>query len=212
MIIQKMIQIIWNKYVEITEIWKTSYTGFQFNLKHKTIKTVYNNSEMCRTIIDYRNFLLEKFETIKEINFLSNTNVLSDFTCRIKNLNSIDQKLTGYVNSSVHGFGEVPTIKCFNDLFGMRYIYDDNENVSLKTLQEAVNNLDLTQNIKVIDSSKEAGYKAIHLYFKYDNQNFPWELQFWNRKDEQNNKENHERYKQQYTVREIEYKTEDRKI
>lgn len=212
MVIQDLIQEIWSVYVKISELWKTNYQGLQFNLRNTTIKKVYDNSEMCRTIIDYRNFVLENFELIKEIKYLKDEQYSLNFECRIKNLNSIDQKLTGYVETDLHEHGEVATNKCFNDLLGMRYIYPDSEKVTISQIEDIVSNLGLASNIKIIDSNKIEGYKAIHVYFRLDNFSFPWELQFWNEIDEQSNKENHEIHKQKYKTREIEYKTEDNKL
>ena len=51
--------------------------------------------------------------------------------------------------------------------------------------------------MKCIDSSKKA-YKATHIYFKQDNWNFQWELQIWNKENEINNINSHEKYKQGY--------------
>lgn len=51
--------------------------------------------------------------------------------------------------------------------------------------------------LKCINSSKQE-YKATHIYFKKNNYNFQWELQIWNKKDEINNINSHEKYKQEY--------------
>ena len=53
-------------------------------------------------------------------------------------------------------------------------------------------------NLKCIDSSKEVGYTATHIYFQNDNYSFPWELQVWDKSHEKSNIESHERYKQEY--------------
>jgi hypothetical protein len=41
-------------------------------------------------------------------------------------------------------------------------------------------------------------YIATHVYFKKDNFSFPWELQIWNKKDEEENILSHKMYKQHY--------------
>ena len=41
-------------------------------------------------------------------------------------------------------------------------------------------------------------YKATHIYFRQGNFNFQWELQIWNKEDEINNINSHEKYKQDY--------------
>lgn len=58
---------------------------------------------------------------------------------------------------------------------------------------------------RCIDSSK-GEYKATHIYFKLDNYSFPWELQVWNRHDENSNLISHKKYKQEYTLWEKENK------
>lgn len=211
MFLNELINDIWLKYVEITKLWKTKDINLCFNLKKVSIKKVSNNSEMYKTIIDYRNFIFENFELIKQLKYLKEEQYSANFLCRTKNLNSIDAKLIGYIESEIHNYGEVPTIKCFNDLLGFRYIYHKDENITISNLLLIVEKLGLSDNIKVIDSDKADGYKAIHIYFRYDNYSFPWELQFWNEINAQNNKDNHEKYKQKYVTREIEYKTEENK-
>lgn len=211
MILNELINDIWFKYVDITRLWKSQHLNSNFNLKKVSIKKVSNDGEMYKTIIDYRNFIFENFELIKQLKYLKEERYLSNFSCRTKNLNSIDAKLIGYIESEIHNYGEVPTIKCFNDLLGFRYIYPKDENITIPNLLVIIKDLGLKDNIKVIDSDKIDGYKAIHIYFKYDNYSFPWELQLWKEADAQNNKENHEKYKQKYVTREIEYKTEENK-
>lgn len=44
------------------------------------------------------------------------------------------------------------------------------------------------------------------VYFKEDNFSFQWELQVWNKEDEENNINSHKKYKQDYTKWEIENK------
>ena len=52
--------------------------------------------------------------------------------------------------------------------------------------------------LKCIDSSKDVGYIATHIYFKKDNYSFPWELQIWDKTHENSNIMLHEQYKQDY--------------
>ena len=59
--------------------------------------------------------------------------------------------------------------------------------------------------LKCINSSKDE-YNATHIYFKKDNYTFQWELQVWNKVDEANNINSHERYKQDYVKWENENK------
>lgn len=212
MFLNELIDDIWLMYVDITKLWQNKRKNLCFNLKKVTIKIVSNDSDKYETIIGYRNFLIENFEQIQGIKYLSEERYAPFIACRTKNLNSIDDKLSEYRNTELHQYGEVPTIKCFNDLLGFRYIYPKDENITILDLQSIVQELGLSDKIKVINSDKEDGYKAIHIYFRYDNYSFPWELQFWNEIDAQNNRENHEIRKQRYKTREIDYKKENKKI
>ncbi|UXV35111.1 hypothetical protein MUA90_00765 [Staphylococcus sp. IVB6181] len=58
--------------------------------------------------------------------------------------------------------------------------------------------LDKTLNIKTTYNDKN-GYKAVHIYLRGENNKcFPWEIQIWNSKDEESNRESHSKYKQDY--------------
>ena len=86
-----------------------------------------------------------------------------------------------FINILIIIIMEEPINKCFNDLFGVRIIFnydfsfDDINNVFEKIKS------DYDINLKCIDSSKK-DYVATHIYFKIDNYNFPWELQIWSKK------------------------------
>ena len=100
--------------------------------------------------------------------------------------------------------GEIPINKCLNDIYGVRIILE--ENVEYNRIQKFIK--DNFLNLKCIDASKEQ-YKAIHIYFKKDNYSFPWELQIWNKSEEQSNKISHKNYKQEYTKWEQQIKKEE---
>lgn len=105
--------------------------------------------------------------------------------------NSIEFKIENYIKN--HEDGKIPINKCFNDLFGIRIIC--NEELSFDKIVKLINNK--YSNLKCIDSSKNE-YKATHIYFKKDNFTFQWELQVWNKTDEIRNINSHEKYKQDY--------------
>ena len=121
---------------------------------------------------------------------------------RVKAQNSIEYKIENYICS--HEGGKIPIKKCFNDLFGVRVIInDDFEHSDIKKYVDQ-NNL----GYKCIDSSKNM-YKATHIYFERGNFFFSWELQIWNKKDEETNYKSHKEYKQEYTKWENESKGGD---
>lgn len=211
--ISNIISRIWKLYVDITQDWNKRYSGERFNKKQNTIKKVHTNIKMYEEIVNYRNFLIKNSVKISELNSLINTDSLSNFECRIKNLNSVDSKKDNYINSKEHEYGEIPINKCFNDLLGFRYIYSNTEVITKKSIEEAIDKLALSKFIKVIDSSKpKFGYKALHIYLKLDNLSFPWEIQVWNKDDEPGNRISHKKYKQGYTTYEDDYKTDEEKL
>lgn len=93
-------------------------------------------------------------------------------------------------------FGKVPVNKCFNDLFGVRIIleYPMSFSAILSFVEDAYHG-----KYKCIDSSN-LDYKAVHVYFKENNDFFQWELQVWNRCDVSANLSSHKKYKQRYTT------------
>ena len=115
----------------------------------------------------------------------------SKVNIRTKAKNSIEYKIKNYIEN--HENGKVSINKCFNDLFGIRIICE--KELSYRKISDFINNK--YSDLKCIDSSKK-DYRATHIYFKKNNFSFQWELQVWNKVDEINNIESHEKYKQDY--------------
>ncbi len=103
-------------------------------------------------------------------------------TARVKAQNSIEFKIQNY-KTERHEFGKIPINKCINDLFGIRIFLREP-----LTFDEVYSFIEDTypNRYRCIDSSK-FDYKAVHLYFKENNQSFPWELQIWNMCDMDSN-------------------------
>lgn len=145
---------------------------------------------MLDNIVNYREFLnqnnIQLMMDFKKFNSANAT-----INIRTKAKNSIEFKIENYIKN--HEDGKIPINKCFNDLFGIRIIC--NEELSFDKVFKLVNNK--YSNLKCIDSSKNE-YKATHIYFKKDNFTFQWELQVWNKTDERRNINSHEKYKQDY--------------
>lgn len=215
MTIRDLIYKIWLTHVELSSLWKEKNKDSLFNQKKTTVANAFVRKEIYEQITEYRNFINLQFESSildEIIKDLKTNNLCKSFESRIKNLNSIDNKLTIYTNTQLHEYGKGPINKCFNDLLGMRFVCPKENNLSIEQLNLIIEDLKLTDKIKIIDSSKPDGYNAIHLYFKLDNYSFLWELQFWNEENYQTNKDNHEKYKQQYITREEEYKDENNNL
>jgi len=75
--------------------------------------------------------------------------------------NSIEYKLNNYIKN--HNEGEEPINKCFNDIFGIRIVLENN--IKYDEIKEFVDNK--YDYLKCIDSSK-GDYVATHIYFKSD--------------------------------------------
>lgn len=172
----------------ISDCW-AKYSGApKINLAKKLVIDVVDlkrNPELMTTILQYRAYL---FEIVTE---LSLHLAERGFDSRIKNQNSIENKLQTYTKKKEKG--KIPLYKCLNDLYGARFL------ASGFTIDEVYRHVkESYPHLRVMDATKDE-YKAVHVYFQGGNYNFPWELQVWRAEDEQANKESHRKYKQEYT-------------
>lgn len=194
----RLIDFIEIEYKMFCEKWQSNENYLRINLKNNLVCDLIENEEIMNTIFSYREFINENnIQLIMDFKEFNSEN--SKVNIRAKTRNSIEYKIKNYTLN--HEFGKVPIEKCLNDLFGIRIIcknkitYDE-----IKQLIDVRNT-----KLKCIDSTKQ-DYKATHIYFKYDNFNFQWELQVWNQEDEINNINSHEKYKQDYVKWEKENK------
>ena len=188
--LEKLIKFIQTEYIEFNKKWQNSDYYTKINLKNNLISDLTENEEILNAVFNYREFINE-----------NNIKLLMDFkqfntenakvNIRTKAKNSIEYKIKNYIEN--HENGKVPINKCLNDLFGIRIICTKKiKNEQIKQLVKLK-----FKHLKCIDSSKQ-DYKATHIYFRQDNFNFQWELQIWNKEDEMNNINSHEKYKQDY--------------
>lgn len=177
----------------------------------ETSPYVYNQAKarICDISLD-KDFYVKVFTDIREYSDFMNqkansytiklTSLPQIKQARVKNINSINQKYSNYLKKRVNGEkGTISINKCFNDLYGLRIITD--ERLSLEEVEQILNNSNC-KNCKCIDSSKN-GYRAIHIYYKIDNNHYQWELQIWAKEDEDSNYQSHKLHKQEYTKWEI---------
>lgn len=168
---------------------KKSEEYVRYNYRAREVIDINSDEKLQETIFNYRKFLVDNdvdiFDT--EDDYVVNS--------RIKNIDSIYDKINKY--TYYHNNGKEPINKCFNDLFGVRIIF--NEIFSFNEIYSIFNKIknDYDINLKCIDSSKKE-YIATHIYFRVDNYNFPWELQIWSIDNAQNNIKLHAKYKQEY--------------
>lgn len=195
--LKALIDYIETVYTSITDVWNAS-SDSKVNLKKTYVSDISSDSAIYAAISEYVRLLnAYSAEVSLQLSSVCNCQV----TARVKAQNSIEFKIYNY-KSARHGYGKVPISKCFNDLFGIRIILSPAQSFS-----EIMSFVERTYSgkYKCIDSSKN-DYRAVHLYFKKDNQSFQWELQIWNDLDKDRNFISHKQYKQEYTSWEKEAK------
>lgn len=196
--LEKLINFIQKEYMEFNEKWQKSNYYSKINFKKNLICDLLSNEVLLETIFNYREFINENNIQLL-IDFKQFNSEISKVNIRAKTKNSIEYKIKNYNEN--HENGKIPIEKCLNDLFGIRIICTERlEHSEILNFIEAKH-----KNLKCIDSSKK-DYRATHIYFKQDNFNFQWELQVWNKDDEINNINSHEKYKQDYVKWEKENK------
>ena len=188
--LESLISFIQTEYIQFNKSWQNSNYYTKINLKNNLIVDLSENEEMLNTVFSYREFINENnIQLLMDFKKFNTQN--AKINIRTKAKNSIEYKIKNYIEN--HEDGKVPINKCLNDLFGIRIICTEPiENVQIVELVKFN-----FKNLKCIDSSKQ-DYKATHIYFRQDNFNFQWELQVWNKENEINNINSHEKYKQDY--------------
>ena len=188
--LENLINFIQTEYIQLTNKWERSNYYTKINLKNNQVCDLLENKLILDTIVNYREFINQNnIQLLMDFKKFNTENATVNI--RTKARNSIEFKIENYIKN--HENGKVPISKCFNDLFGIRIIC----NIEL-SFNEILNLVDTKySNLKCINSTK-GEYKATHIYFRKDNYSFQWELQVWNKIDEQNNINSHERYKQDY--------------
>lgn len=195
--LKDLIDYIQSVYTEVTHEWLEG-AHVRTNLKKSQVSDIDIDGAIYKNIMEYVWLLNEKSACITlQLSFVCDCRV----TARVKAQNSIEYKIQNY-KTARHEFGRIPINKCVNDLFGVRIILDFP--LTFEAIQTFVENT-YQDKYKCINSSK-LDYKAVHLYFKENNESFPWELQIWNRCDVERNFKSHKRYKQEYTTWEKESK------
>lgn len=195
--LKDLIDYIQTVYTEITNEWLHSERA-KINLKKSQVSDIDADGTIYKSIMEYVQLLNERSAGIT----LQLSSVCScQITARVKAQNSIEYKIQNY-KTDRHELGKIPINKCINDLFGVRIIVEPP-----LTFEDILAFVEETYQGKYrcIDSSK-LDYKAVHLYFRENNQSFPWELQIWNRCDVESNFASHKKYKQEYTTWEKESK------
>ena len=196
--LDKLINFIQTEYIQLTKKWEESDYYTKINLKDNLVCDLLENQLLLDTIVNYREFINQNnIQLLMDFKKFNNENATVNIRTKAKN--SIEFKIENYIKN--HENGKVPISKCFNDLFGLRIIC--NKELSFDEILNLINTK--YSNLKCIDSSKDE-YKATHIYFRKGSYAFQWELQIWNKSDEKNNINSHEKYKQDYVKWENENK------
>ena len=195
--LKSLIDYIEVVYSDITSEWAAS-NSVKVNLKKSLVSDIEADSTIYKTISEYVQILNDHSA---EVSLGLSSVCACKVTARVKAQNSIEFKIHNY-KTEQHEFGKVPINKCFNDLFGIRIILSPEQ--SFEQIISFVKDT-YPGKYRCFDSSKH-DYKAVHLYFRMNNQTFPWELQIWNVCDVDNNFISHKNYKQEYTTWEKEIK------
>ena len=124
------------------------------NLKN-TLRKVDRN-ELLEELKDYRLFLKKRKD------------ILSDYTYRIKSIQSINLKYDRYYPSK-----EINA--CFNDILGIRMIV---YNYDINIKNDKIRHVDMSKGKKNDD-----GYRGYHIYYKKSNYHYPIEVQFFTERD-----------------------------
>lgn len=204
--LDKLIEFIYNNFGLINKNWENNKKYKKINMRKYMVSDIIEDNELLDIIYEYRNYVLNLYNGL--LNGIASLNLNNKVEVRVKAYSSVQDKVNRYNEEKKHEYGKIPINKCINDILGFRIIF--NKDIDFIKTIDYINNK--YTDLKCINSSKN-GYIAIHVYFtKNDNYKFRWELQLWNSKDVENNKECHERYKQEYTKFENENEEDDKNV
>lgn len=191
--ILQIVEILKKMQHQLNEEWKKANYPVR-NLKRIYISEVWMptsdvSSEFSIEMRAYSN-LANKYSLITEMAISDCYNI----RVRAKQQYSILAKLQKYIEKKEKG--KMAICKCLNDLFGARYIC--NENMDYLEIFSQLNTIFENDNMVRIVKSFHGSYTAVHLYIQEENSTFPWELQIWKQEDEISNENSHKEYKQEY--------------
>ena len=195
-LIEESINKINEIYFKVSKQWEEKHKNVIFNQATTQVKDIFSHQEkglpILYSIVSYTNYL--NTDVNLELLKLSQGTKISH--TRVKQLNSILFKSITYETKKVSGIrGSIPIKKCFNDLFGMRIITENN--FDFETIKNFI--CEKFPKLKCIKSDK-LKYKATHIYFKLNNFHYQWELQIWYNGYAKSNNESHKKHKQKYTI------------
>jgi hypothetical protein len=186
-----LIDKIMLEHKRISEKWKAQTCFMNINMASHYVNQIISLN-LIDNILLYTSFLNDNLCEFN-LSFGKWDKNNSSVSTRVKARNSILYKIDNYNKN--HENGLIPINKCLNDLFGIRIILKDEYTYS--EIDEYIK--EHYPKLKCIKADKME-YVATHIYFKYDNYTFQWELQVWSKSREQTNKNSHSKYKQDYVL------------
>ncbi|MGF2716565.1 GTP pyrophosphokinase [Bacillus cereus] len=187
---EQMVENIEHFIYEINRMHKeVSYDYFEtgWGEKYNLSKTI--THVPLDHILDYR---LNLHESIND--YLMRTLSPLSFVYRVKTHESIMDKLERYENRE----NKYPVNGWLNDIFGCRLIVDTE---TMYLIEGLLDTWKEKYNLKNWYKKDKDGYKAIHVYFKnQNNMYFPWELQIWDKKDMEQNIKSHREQKRKFVL------------
>lgn len=163
------------------------------NLKNLEIKDCISSGEIIPSFLDYINEYHSKLNLVIAYSDFEYDYAKSDGRMRVKQKESIQNKLLYYYLTNNNG--EIPVQKCLNDMLGFRLIFDCFDPCAddfINMMSSLKSELTL---MKWYNRDKD-GYKGTHVYFKNGkNVYFPWELQIWSSSDSELNEHSHSEHK-----------------
>ena len=133
--LDELINFIQTEYIQLTNKWEQSGYYIKINLKNNQVYDLLENKTMLDNIVNYREFLNQNnIQLMMDFKKFNTDN--ATINIRTKAKNSIEFKIENYIKN--HEDGKIPINKCFNDLFGIRIIC--NEELSFDKIVKLINN------------------------------------------------------------------------
>lgn len=190
------LQVIQNYIISLKQ-YTISYMFMGNNINNKKIKYSNGFVESVSTLGEQYNYFREHYVNNESFyshheKRLRSQNI--EYDRRMKNRTSLVAKLNHNLELSKSEKGSNSFRKVCNDIIGTRLIIDTSLEIS--ELENTLKNYILPlEKVRIINSSKGTGYKAIHVYVAHELM-LPIEVQIWRQCDKENNHLSHEKYKQ----------------
>ena len=118
--LDKLIIFIREKYNNLLEEWNNDIRYEKIDLKRTQVRKINDNNKILDLMFNYRAFINERFLELNiEVKKLELKNKVE---ARVKLRNSIEYKSINYIKN--HENGKIPMNKCFNDIYGIRIVFD----------------------------------------------------------------------------------------